>query len=266
MQSHWFVPLATLTEEEYRRLDPVLRPIPGIFFRRVESRAYPPLESYAAHITGYLGQVSPEMIRAYPELDYISGEVVGRAGLENSQDAALRGLPGYRFYVEPEDGFKILVAEKPVVLGESIELTLDARMQEIACQIMGDRSGALVVLDAQSGAVLALASTPSYDPNEFSRGGISSARWRDLESDPRRPLFSRALQGLYPPGSTFKVLTVAAALDLGLYEPESVFIDPGELTVHGNIIRNFQRQNFGEHDLHTAVVESINTTVAQVGG
>lgn len=263
VQSHWFVPLATLTEEEYRRLDPVLRPIPGIFFRRVESRAYP-LESYAAHITGYLGQVSPEMIRAYPELDYISGEVVGRAGLENSQDAALRGLPGYRFYVEPEDGFKILVAEKPVVLGESIELTLDARMQEIACQIMGDRSGALVVLDAQSGAVLALASTPSYDPNEFSRG-ISSARWRDLESDPRRPLFSRALQGLYPPGSTFKVLTVAAALDLGLYEPESVFIDPGELTVHGNIIRNFQRQNFGEHDLHTAVVESINTTVAQVG-
>lgn len=263
VQGHWFVPLVTLTEEEYRRVDPILRPIPGIFFRRVETRAYP-LELCASHITGYLGQVSPEMIRTNPELDYISGEVVGRAGLENTQDAVLRGLPGYRFYAEPQGGFKTLVTERPVVLGESIELTLEASMQKIACEILGERSGALVILDAESGAILALASTPGYDPNEFSRG-ISSARWRDLESDPSRPMFNRALQGLYPPGSTFKVLTIAAALDLGLYEPESIFSDPGELVVHGNIIRNFQKQNFGDHNLHTALAESINTTIAQVG-
>lgn len=263
VQGHWFVPLVSLSEEEYRRIDPILRPIPGIFFQRVEARAYP-LEAGAGHITGYLGQVSPEMIKAYPERDYISGETAGRAGLEASQDLVLRGLPGYRFYVEQQDGTSILLAEKPVLHGEDIELTLDARMQDIAHQVLGEHSGALVVLDAESGAVLALVSSPGYDPNELSQG-VSYERWRELEGDPARPMFDRALQGRYPPGSTFKVLTAAAALDLDLYEPESVFIDPGELLVHGNIIRNFQNQNFGEHDLHTALVESINTTVAQVG-
>ncbi|MDI9441764.1 MAG: hypothetical protein GX101_00660 [Firmicutes bacterium] len=263
VQGHWFVPLVNLREEDYRRVDPILRPIPGVFFRRVETRAYPLAEA-AGHITGYLGQVSADMIRSYPERDYLSGEIVGRSGLEMSQDDILRGRPGYRFYVEREPGSRTLLTEKPVVLGEDLQLTLDARLQELAYQVMGDRAGALVLLDAESGEILALASSPSYDPNEFSEG-ISQARWQELEGDPQRPLFARALQGRYPPGSTLKVLTVAAALDTGLYQPDSRFEDTGELRVYGNIIRNFQNQIFGEHDLHTALVKSINTTVAQVG-
>lgn len=262
VQGHWFVPLKTLTEEEFKEADQQLRPVPGIFFQRVEARTYP-LKEAAAQLTGYVGEVSGEMMEAYPERDYLSGEAAGRAGLESNDDI-LRGLPGYLFYIEPPEGEKVLAAEKPIVQGENLELTLDWDLQAAAHQILEDQKGALAVLDAESGEILVLASSPSYDPNEFVRG-ISQRRWQELSGDPGQPLFNRPLQGLYAPGSTFKILTVAAALDLGLYEPESEFDDQGELVVEGNIIRNFQRQVFGPHSLHTAVTESINTTVAQVG-
>jgi cell division protein FtsI/penicillin-binding protein 2 len=262
VQGHWFVPLIRIREAEYHRVDPVLRPIPGIFFRRVEARSYPQ-GAYATHITGYPGEVTAAMLDAYPEREYMSGEIVGRSGLEQSQDDQLRGRPGYRFHVITGDS-RTLLAEKPVLDGEDVVTTIDSRLQGLAHDTLGDRIGAFVVLDAQTGAILALASTPSYDGNDFV-GGISTERWQELSGDLRRPMFNRAVQGLYPPGSVFKVVTVAAALDQGLYEPESSFTDSGELVVEGNIVRNYQRQVFGEHNLHLAVVESINTTVAQVG-
>lgn len=262
VQGHWFIPLATISEVEYQQVDPVLRPILGIFFRRVDARSYPEGASLS-HLTGYLGGVTATMLEAYPEREYLSGELVGRAGLEQSQDDRLRGRPGYRFYVILDEA-RILLKEKEVRDGEDVVITIDSHMQKLAIDVLGDRKGALVVLDAQTGAILALASTPSYDANEFV-GGISSSRWKELSTDERLPMFNRALQGLYPPGSVFKVVTVAAALDQGLYGPGSVFVDSGELAVQGNIIRNYQREVFGEHNLHQAVVNSINTTVAQVG-
>ncbi|NLL44010.1 MAG: hypothetical protein GX251_11795 [Firmicutes bacterium] len=262
VQGHWFVPLVSLSEDEYRRVDPVLRPIPGIFFRRVDARAYPE-GAPMGHITGYLGEVTANMLETFPEREYISGELVGRAGLELSQDDLLRGRPGYRFYVEV-DGESILLAEKAAIHGQDVVITLDSRLQQLAFEVLGDQKGALVVLDAETGEILALASTPSYDANEFV-GGISAQRWQELSTDERLPMFNRALQGLYAPGSAFKVVTVAAAIDQGLYNAGSTFSDTGELLVQGNIVRNYQRQVFGEHNLHQAVVESINTTVAQIG-
>ncbi|NMA60515.1 MAG: hypothetical protein GX956_01370 [Firmicutes bacterium] len=263
VQGHWFVPLVTLSEQQYLAVDEILRPVPGVFFKRVEARAYPQRE-ITAHLTGYLGEVTSSMLEDFPERDYLSGEIVGRAGLEGSRDDLLRGRPGYRFYVQPEEGSQILLAEKPLVPQEDLELTLDVRLQTLAYEMLQDRQGAFVLLDAETGAILALASTPSYDPNEFVVG-ISSKRWQELSTDPQKPMFNRATQGLYPPGSVFKVITTAAALDQGVFEPTSEFVDTGELRVEGNIIRNFQQQVFGEHDLNRALVESINTTIAKVG-
>lgn len=263
VQGHWFVPLITISEAEYNRVDPVLRPIPGVFFRRIDARSYP-RGLALGHLTGYLGEVTAEMLAAYPEREYFSGEIVGRAGLESSRDDLLRGRPGYRFYVEGTEDSPQLLREKEVDEGKNLELTINSAMQELAYQVLGDRVGALAVVNAETGAILTLASNPSYDPNEFI-GGISVRRWQELSSDPQRPMFNRVLQGLYPPGSVFKVVTVAAALDQGLYEPTSTFVDTGELTVQGNIIRNYQEQVFGEHTLHQALIDSVNTTIAQVG-
>lgn len=263
VQGHWFVPLISLSEAEYSRVDPILRPIPGVFFRRVDARAYPQ-GTKTGQITGYLGEVTGEMLRAYPEREYLSGELVGRAGLENSRDDLLRGRPGYRLYVEAKGEEPLLLREKEVREGANLELTIDSSLQALAYQILAEREGAFVVLNAETGGILTLASTPGYDPNEFV-GGISATRWQELSTDPAKPMFNRALQGLYPPGSVFKVVTVAAAIDQELYEPTSTFVDEGQLTVQGNIIRNYQGQVFGEHTVHEALVDSINTTVAQIG-
>lgn len=262
IEGHWFVPLATINEAEFNRIDSVLRPIPGVFFRRIDARAYP-LAEEMAHLTGYLGEVTATMQESYPERDYLTGEITGRSGLEGSADDRLRGRPGYRFYLEPQGQERILVAEKEIVAGENLSLTIDPQMQSLAYEILQDRIGALVILDAETGAILTLASTPSYDPNEFV-AGISTKRWQELSSDLNKPMFNRALQGMYPPGSVFKVITVAAALDQNIVQPTTIFIDQGELYVEGNKVRNFQEQIFGEHNLHRAVVDSINTTIAQV--
>ncbi len=263
VQDHWFVPLITVSEELYQELDPILRPIPGIFFQRQYMRYYP-FVTATAHLTGYLGEVDQSMITAYPERDYQVGEEVGRSGLEMGLEAQLRGEPGYRLFVETDTEPSRLLMEKPVQNGSDVELTINADWQELAYMILGDRKGAFVVLDARTGEVLVLASTPSYDPNEFIQG-ISQGRWQQLSNDPDQPLFNRCLQGTYPPGSVFKVITAAAALDLDLYTVESQFSDSGELRVQGNPIRNFQNEVFGEHFFADALIQSINTTMAQVG-
>ncbi len=263
VQGHWFVPIITVSEEEYARLDPILRPVPGIFFRREESRAYP-LGPAAGHLTGYIGEVTANMISSFPEREYTAGEIVGRAGLEVAFDDQLRGRPGLKFFILPADGEEVLLAERPLRHGEDIYLTIDAAFQETAAAVLGDYAGAIVVLDANTGEILAAASSPSYDPMEFAMG-ISSQRWSALSSDPAQPLFNRAFQGLYPPGSIFKVLTAAAALDQGVHTIASQFNDRGELRVEGNIVRNFEGQTFGLHVFPDAVIHSINTTMAQVG-
>lgn len=263
IQGHWFVPLVSVSEEDYARLDPILRPVPGIFFRREESRAYP-LEAAAAHLTGYVGEVTVNMISRYPEREYTAGEIVGRAGLEGEFDHVLRGKPGLKFYVEPSGGQAVLLAERPRVDGEDIQLTIDAGYQRTASAVLGDYAGAVVILDANTGEILAAVSSPSYDPTEFVMG-ISPERWEALSNDAAQPLFNRAFQGLYPPGSVFKVLTAAAALDQGVHTVASQFHDTGELRVEGNIVRNFEQQVFGLHILPDAVIHSINTTMAQVG-
>lgn len=263
IQEHWFVPLATVTEGEYQTLDPILRPVPGVFFQRQQIRAYPATQALA-HVTGYMGEVSPQIIEQFPDREYLAGESVGRSGLEFGLEEKLRGIPGYRLFVTTEETADMMFLERPVTNGEDVHLTIDLRMQQLAYNVLSDLVGSFIVLDATSGEVLVLTASPSYDPNEFIMG-ISSKRWQELSTDPSKPLFNRSLQGRFPPGSVFKVITAAAALDQNIFTTESVFQDTGELRVEGNIIRNFQQEVFDEHRFADGIIKSINTTMARVG-
>ena len=263
VEEHWFVPLTSVTEAEYQMLDPILRPIPGIFFQRQHVRFYPASQAFA-HITGYMSEVSSQIIEQFPDREYIVGESAGRSGLEFGMEEKLRGVPGYRLFVDTEEASEMMFLERPVTNGEDIYLTIDLQMQQLAYDVLSDLTGSFIVLDAKSGEVLVLAASPSYDPNEFIMG-ISSKRWQELSTDPSKPLFNRSLQGRFPPGSVFKVVTAAAALDQNIFTTDSVFHDTGELRVEGNIIRNFQQEVFYEHQFADGIIKSINTTMARVG-
>ncbi len=151
-----------------------------------------------------------------------------------------------------------ILTDKPK-RGADLQLTVDLAVQRAAVEGLGERKGAVVALDPRTGQVLAMASWPRYDPNQLDE------RWEELNQDADRPLLNRALQGLYPPGSSFKPVVAAAALAEGLFTPESTFTDEGRYVAGGFPVTNYGGNTYGEHDLTTALAKSINTTFAKIG-
>jgi peptidoglycan glycosyltransferase len=151
--------------------------------------------------------------------------------------------------------------------GNSIVLTIDSRLQRTATEVLGEQKGAVVAMDPKTGAVLALASYPTFDSNVTVplKSRNTDAAWAALNADPNAPLLNRATTGLYPPGSSFKVLTGSAALDLGVVTPQSPFDCTGKLLVQGFTIYDFSRGGHGLLDFTRALVVSCNVTFAQVG-
>ena len=199
--------------------------------------------------------------RRYPTGDLFSHAIgysftsIGRSGLEQFRNDPLSGRR-----TELVGAVDSLLGERGV--GDSIRTTLNSRAQEAAVQGLAGRKGAVVALDPDNGAVLALVSTPSYDPNGLDDGNT----FRRLSSDERNsPIVNRATQAGYPPGSTFKVVTAAAALDSGRYSPESTVSGQNGKRISGVPLNNFGNQDFGQVDLTTALTKSVNTAWAEVG-
>ncbi|MFW6390037.1 MAG: penicillin-binding transpeptidase domain-containing protein [Halanaerobiales bacterium] len=259
----WFVPLKRVTKTRFENMERKLRPIPGIIFRKAEDRVYPEKE-VASHIVGYIAEAGQDWLASYPERDYQIGDRVGQNGIEKSLEFALRGKPGYKLYLEKSNADNILILNKPVRRGEDIYLTLDMKHQRAAWEALGDKKGSIVVLNPESGAVLALVSYPGFNPNLFSLG-ISSKEWNEIKDNKDMPIYNRALQGTYSPGSTFKIITASAALDDDIMTTETDFLDKRKITVNGNFINNYQSVVFEEHKLKDALINSINTTMARVG-
>ncbi len=151
--------------------------------------------------------------------------------------------------------------------GNSIVMTIDSRVQRRATEALGARKGAVVAMDPKTGKVLAMVTSPTYDPNAAvpAGGEEAQARWDAYNADPNRPLFDRATSGLYPPGSSFKVVTAAAALDQGIVTADSPFDCAGRLLVTGYTIYDFNRKTHGDLTFARALVVSCNITFAQVG-
>lgn len=254
------------------RLEEHRREFPEIYIEMRPRRRYPAGPA-AAHVLGYVGEITAAELEsdAYADDEYEPGMAVGKTGLERQYEATLHGRSGVR-YVEVDARGRIVgdfagFAVEPPSPGADLHLNLDIELQGWIHRIFPDTlSGAVVALDPADGGVLALYSAPSFDPNAFI-GGIDAESWNRLRSDPRRPLFNRAVMGLYPPASTWKLATAAIALDDGIIVPEETMPEPctGSFRWGNRVWRCWQRSGHGYLDLAGAIAHSCDVYFYQVG-
>jgi penicillin-binding protein 2 len=224
-----------LTWEEFARINVMIAELPGIFTDVGETRWYPhgPL---TAHSVGYVAAVAESELTDDPLLS-LPGFRIGKSGIEKLQDMSLRGKAG-NSKVEVNAFGRVIreLARKEGQPGLDVPTSIDLDLQRVATERFKEESGAAVVLDVQTGETLALVSTPSFDPNPFTTG-IPARDWVALNRHPRKPLVNKAIAGIFPPGSTFKMLVALAALESGLVGPDF------HVSCHGKV-------SLGDHDFH----------------
>lgn len=210
------VRLATLPEEDTRLA--LLANVNGVTLRKKEVRYYPFKEAFA-HLIGYVGPIDQKKWEALKEKGYTPSDLIGKAGLEQLYEDELRGSGGGIIKINDASGaLKKVIAEKPATNGKTIALTVDATLQQTIYEQMKQDEGAASALDPKTGEVLALVSTPSYDPNAFVQG-MTAAQWKQLSENPHKPLLNRFAHA-YAPGSTFKPLTASIGLVTKTLVPE----------------------------------------------
>lgn len=216
-----------------------------------------PLGPVVAHVVGQLGEVTPEQLAQNPELR--PGQLVGRSGLERAYQHVLGGEQGNVVVVVDALGRQVstLEEEKPVP-GRPLTVTLDLSLQREAAKALGPQVGAVVALDPKTGAVRVLLSQPAFDPDLFA-GHLEPQKWQELVADPLHPLNNRALQALYPPGSTIKPLWAAAALASGVRTPSQGVFCTGAVTIYGHPYRCWLKGGHGHVALEAAIEASCDT-------
>ncbi len=252
-----------LSEEEIARISVNEFRLPGVSVEAELVRYYP-LTDLFAHSVGYVGRISERDLATFTEEDvrrYRGTQSIGKAGLERSYEDLLLGEVGYENVETNARGRVLRVLErhdpKP---GAELTLHLDARLQKVATQALGEHRGAVVAIDVKTGGVLAFVSKPSFDPNLFVTG-ISFNDYRALSDSLDVPLFNRALQGQYPPGSTLKPMMGLGGLRDGVITTETTIKDPGffKLPNDPRKYRDWKRWGHGDKvDLNQAITESCD--------
>lgn len=233
--------------------------LPGVEVQAESTRNYPN-HTVAAHVLGYIGEASEADLKGHPE--YPMGMIVGQMGIERSANTQLAGKWGNRLIEVNAKGKELRVLGTQLPQGGSpLHLTLDLKMQKAAEQALAGRRGAVVALDVKTGAVRVLASSPSFDPNLFTKR-ITPAQWQALQSSDE-PLLNRALQG-YPPGSTFKIVTAVAGMMSGKFSPQSMLGTSSFITVGGTQFWEHSG-GYGTIGFRDALAYSSNTFFYQVG-
>lgn len=258
-----FVPVTVaerLSWEEISRVASNAPALPGVTPEMGLSRYYPMYKD-TAHVVGYVGPVSERDLEALEAPDpvlMIPRFQIGKSGVERMQEDRLRGRAGSQ-RVEVNAVGRVMRELDRVegTPGGNVHLTLDARLQNYALERLHGQSAAAVVLDVESGDILALASGPSFDPNLFVRG-ISSTDFNGLLENEYRPLVNKTVQGMYPPGSTFKMVTALAALEAGVTDGQERVFCPGHMDVSGNRFHCWKRGGHGRVDLVSALSESCD--------
>jgi len=237
--------------------------IPVLEMLMVHRRRYPH-GGFMAHSSGYVGEVSSEQIEESGGR-YKPGDIVGKAGLERQYNDHLMGVDGMRRSVVNSVGREVgRLEQTDAVPGKPIRLTIDYDLQLVAEEALVGKKGAVVAIDPKTGDVLAMASQPSYDPNDFAIR-ISKDEWQQLNEDPERPLLDRAIQAQLAPGSVFKILMATAMLESKALPADYHVFCPGEAEFYGRVFHDWDKKGHGDVDVHKAIVHSCDVFFYNVG-
>lgn len=238
--------------------------LPGVVVRIEPKRSYE-WPSFAAHLLGYLGEIEEAQLKDRRYRDYKSGDYVGKYGVELQWEGPLNGQRGGRQVEVDAVGRQLrVVDEVPPVAGHNLVLSLDARLQRRVEEVLEDKTGAIIAMDPNNGDIFAMASSPAFDQNQFVRG-FSPSQWQALVTNPKRPLENKAIQGQYPPGSTFKPVVVAAALEEKVVEPDTTLSCLGRYRLGDRTYRCWEKRGHGRLGLYEALVRSCDIYFYQLG-
>jgi len=240
---------------------------PGVFVQARPWRNYPDGRT-CAHVLGYIQEISNDDLEKLKDQGYQQGDFLGQTGIEKAYEKYLKGVDGG---TEIEVDVMGRPAQPPHVLaqkepsqGADILLTIDRKVQEACEKALGKMAGAIIVMNPENGDILGIASKPDFDPAMFT-STIPSDQWKRMVRNPRNPFANKAIQSVYPPGSAFKFIVVAAALEKGVIKPDDVFKCEGKIPVGGRVYRCWKEEGHGWISLKRAVAESCDVYFYHLG-
>ncbi len=232
--------------------------LPGMLIESGQVRYYP-LSDKASHLIGYVGAVSENELDEEQPVLKLPGFKIGKDGVEKTFEQQLRGDAGLRHLEVNVKGLVVRELERrEPVPGEELKLTIDRNLQDYCSRRLAGESGAIVVMDTDTGDVLALSSMPAFDPNTFSVG-ITHTYWNELRDNEKKPLLNKALTGQYPPGSTFKMIMTLAALEHNIITPQSRIFCPGHFFLGNHQFNCWKAGGHGAVNAVEAIAESCDT-------
>jgi len=259
------VPIKLQLNEEEMALFAVHRyQFSGVDIRTRLARHYP-LREMAVHAIGYVSAINEQDLKQIDSAEYAGTTLIGKLGVEGAYEQQLHGKPGFREIlvnaagrpVDKQGDYTPLLNTRPPVAGDDLILGLDVRVQRVAEEALSGKRGSVVALDPRTGDIIALASTPGFDPNGFVRG-LSLAEYSALQNDVDKPLLNRALRGAYPPGSTVKPLYALAAQKFGVFTPTQEEFCPGVFTLRGSSHQYRDDKKHGFLDMRMAIAKSCD--------
>jgi len=238
--------------------------LPGLIVDVRPKRAYNYGE-LASHLIGYLGEVDENELKGSKDISYRMGTLIGKYGIEYRWESDLKGVDGGKQIEVDALGREVkpLRSVEPFP-GNNVVLTIDLDVQMVAEEAFQDKNGALIALNPKNGRILAMVSKPSFDPALFARN-ILPEEWRSLVENPFHPLQNKGIQGQYPPGSVFKIITAIAGLESGIITPDTQFNCSGVFPYGNRDFRCYKEGGHGTLSLHRALVESCDVFFYQVG-
>ncbi len=262
-----FVPLrlaSDLDRDCLARIEAQRIRLPGVVIQLEPKREYK-WNATAAHLIGYLSEITEAELKSEKYRGYYPGEDIGKVGIESAFEKYLHGSRGGRQLEVDAAGRRIRLLEEHLpIAGRNLWLTLDMDLQKTAESLLEDKTGAIVAVDPTDGAVLAFACSPSFDQEKFIRG-LSKDEWLALSKDPRHPLLNRGSGAAYPPGSTYKPFVALAALQEGVISPTSTFNCPGYLQFADRKYRCWRDHGHGSMAVERAIIESCDVFFYQTG-